>query len=180
MGVGQRKGDLPHALLAGHFAGASGEHHVGAPLARAAHFHIEPADALGKPRAERLQHRLLGGEAGGVVHFGVSMGVAIGPLGGRVHLLHEGRRAIDDLAHARDFHDVHAEAHFLVGHVHGKRAIDGGLGFLRSGHSICLSDHRGYAKAPPRGRVRRRKRLIAIRPSPISRDCGAGPRRSRV
>lgn len=62
-----------------------------------------PADALGKPRAERLQHRLLGGEAGGVVHFGVSMGVAIGPLGGRVHLLHEGWRAIDDLAHALRF-----------------------------------------------------------------------------
>ena len=100
--------------------------------------HIRKAYSAGKPRAQRLDHRLLGSEVGGKVHGGVVLRAAVVALCLGEDLALERRAALEYGLHAGDLHDVHPQP----GHRHGGRLPLAGLVLLLG---ICLFDAHCYS-----------------------------------
>ena len=98
------------------------QHHEGATLRVAAHFHVVVGDAAREPGAQRLQHGLLRGEARSVMHLGVRRGLAVGAFLLGEHLLAKAGRALQDAAHAGNFHDVHAKSHRALDALERRRS----------------------------------------------------------
>ena len=65
-------------------------------------------------RAERLEHRLFGGETCCVMRCGGSGSVAISALGFAEHLAYEAGRSCENLLHALDLHEVDAKPDLAV------------------------------------------------------------------
>src|SRR5882672_9759791 len=77
----------------------------------AVHLELTPANAEAEPRAQRLESRFLGGEARGEVRRRIAPPAAVGDLPLGEHAPQEViLPALDQLAHPRDGHQVHADA----------------------------------------------------------------------
>ena len=91
-------------------AGVAGELEEGRAQLVGGHFDVVPGETGAPARAERLEGRLLGGEARGVVLDGVRAArVAVGALLLCEDALAEARRAREHFTHAADFDNVYPD-----------------------------------------------------------------------
>ena len=91
------------------FAGGAVEGEAGRAVVGRDDLDVLPGEAAAPARAERLEGRLLGGEAGGVVLRGRAARVAVGALPFGEDALAEARRARQHFTHAGDFGKVYAD-----------------------------------------------------------------------
>src|SRR5438445_1392933 len=109
--VGQGQQHVTAAAGQTQLARAAVEHQARRLAALAADLEIAPAHAEAQPAAERLRGRLLGREARGEVGHGIAPRAAVGDLALREDAAQEALvPARDDVAHARDPDEVHADA----------------------------------------------------------------------
>ena len=91
-------------------AGVAGESEEGGAQLVGSDFDVVPGEAVAPARAERLEGRLLGGEARGVVLRRVGAArVAVGALRFGEDALAEARRALEHFTHAADFDNVYPD-----------------------------------------------------------------------
>src|SRR5918993_1240957 len=91
-------------------AGVAGELEEGRAQFVGGDLDVVPGEAVAPARAERLEGRLLGGEARGVVLRGVRAArVAVGALLLREDALAEARRARQHFTHAADFDNAYPD-----------------------------------------------------------------------
>ena len=109
-GVGEGEVRVGGPELFEEVAGVAGELEEGCAQLVGGDLDVVPGEAVAPARAERLEGRLLGGEARGVVLDGVGAArVAVGALLLGEDALAEARRAREHFTHAADFDNVYPD-----------------------------------------------------------------------
>jgi len=110
IGVGEGEVRVRGSEPVEEFAGVAAQLKDGRARFRRSHLDVMPGEAVAPARAERLEGRLLGGEARGVVlRAGGAARVAVGALQFGEDALAEARRAREHFTHAPDFDNVYPD-----------------------------------------------------------------------